>query len=113
MSVAILVALIALVTYAQFSGTDRPATIAVRSEFEQVRAVDGVYYLPVTVMNSGDRTAEDVHVRLRLSAGAGEPETAEVTFSFLAGGEKANAVAAFRHPPTPATLSHSISFIEP
>ena len=112
-SVAIVVGVVLLVIYASLRGDDDPATIEVQPQLDQIRQVQGAYYLPVMVTNRGDRTAEDVQVHLSLTGGTGEPPSTQFTVRFLAGGERADAVVVFREDPSQGTLTTTISFIEP
>ncbi len=113
-SLAIILALVGLVTYQDLAGGDRPATIAARPQLDRVRQDGGRYYVPVEIVNAGDRTAEDVRVEFTLTDAGGGRETAELTVSFLAGGEKDRGVISFSSDPARGVLSVSgISFLRP
>ena len=112
-SVAIVLGVVLLVIYTSLKGEDEPATIEVQPQLEQVRQVQDAYYLPVTITNRGDRTAEDIQVHLSLTGGTGEPPSTQFTIRFLAAGERAEAVVVFREDPSQGTLTTTISFIEP
>ena len=110
---AILVALVGLVTFADFRGEERPPTVEVTPALDAVRHEGDRYYLPVQIRNQGDQTAEDVRVRLSLTSGDGEIESADVTVPFLAGRETARATVVFRKDPAQGSLTYAIGFLEP
>lgn len=113
LSVLILLAVLAPLVYEYVMGGTEPPLITVQPHLDQVQQGGGGYYLPVTIHNEGDQTAEDVSVRLRLARGAGEPEAIEIELRVLAGGAVAEAVAVFSGDPAAGTLSHTISFFRP
>ncbi len=63
----------------------------------------------MTIRNDGDRTVEDVIVQGQLVAGEGEPETAEITITFLAGGETVEGVMVFRSDPAQGELTTGVT----
>jgi uncharacterized protein (TIGR02588 family) len=112
-SLAVIAALVGLITYLYLSGEGEPAVIEVRPDLASVRHVDGAYYLPVAVTNRGDRTAEDVRVTVTLTGEDGAQESAEVSFRFLAGGETGAATVVFRGDPARGTLASVVSYLNP
>lgn len=90
-----------------------PPVIEVHPVLEEVRVEAGFYYLPVTLMNTGARTAQDVTASVTLQPAAGEPESASITIRFLAPGERDNGVILFKNDPREGSLSISTSFVRP
>jgi uncharacterized protein (TIGR02588 family) len=112
-SIAVLVALVGLITYLYLVGGGGPAVIEVRPQMDAIRQEGDAHYLPVHVTNRGDRTVEDVRVALSLTDDAGVQESGEVTFRFLAGGETGRATVVFRGDPARGTLASVVSYLEP
>lgn len=84
---------------AQYLGEQSPAAITVTPLLDETREESGVHYLPLEIRNTGERTAEDIVVRVTVREGDRE-ESAEITVRILAGGGTEEAVAAFTIPPT-------------
>lgn len=113
-SLAILGLVFATITWLWVQDTATPATVEVTTVTEAIRHEGDVWYLPLEVTNRGDATAEEVVVEAELDTGAGEPETAEITFSFLASGETARGTVVFTSDPASGKLSiRPVSFKEP
>ena len=110
----IVLAVVGLILYHEFTSGDQPAMIDVQPRLEEVRQEGGRYYLPVTVRNQGDEAVEDLRVELSLEAGEGEPETSEFSIMFLNAGAKSDAVTIFEGDPAQGVLSvSSLSYLEP
>ncbi|MGQ0601559.1 MAG: hypothetical protein ACT4QE_07675 [Anaerolineales bacterium] len=90
----------------------RPPVIQVRPQLDAVRRADDAYYLPVTVSNTGDQTAEQILIQFSLATDT-QPESNEFTVNFLAGGESERATVVFRNDPAAAELTTTFSFLEP
>jgi uncharacterized protein (TIGR02588 family) len=99
--IVVILVLIGLVTYVSFSGGDELPVIAATPVLAEMREEGTLYYVPVTVTNDGQRTAEDVIVRAELANG----ETAEFTLDFLAGDETREGTVVFATQPTAESLS--------
>ena len=113
-SLAILGLVFASVTWLWVRDNAAPATIEVTPVTEALRHEGDAWYLPLEVVNEGDATAEDVIVEATLDSGQGEPETAEITVTFLASGETAHGTAIFTSDPTAGDLTiRPVSFKEP
>ncbi len=113
-SVAVLLVLIGLVGYEYFTSGVRPPVIEVKPQVEGVREVDGTYYLPVEVINEGERTAGDVKVRVTLTSDVGERESSVFTIAFLAGEDTEQEVVVFEESPTGGDLAAEVeSFRKP
>ncbi|HEV2073517.1 MAG TPA: TIGR02588 family protein [Thermomicrobiales bacterium] len=113
-SIAILVFILGLTTYLYVRGGEKPAAILVEPQMQELRQDNGGYYLPVIVRNEGDPTVEEVNIEAELDTGAGEPETAQFTVNFLAGGEQVEGTFVFQHDPAEGDLTTRVmSFQEP
>lgn len=113
-SIAILIAILGLVTYLYVRGDEQPVVILVEPQMQALRQDEGGYYLPVIIRNEGDPTVEEVHIEAELDTGSGETETAQLTIQFLAGGEQLEATFIFQHDPAEGELTtRATSFQEP
>jgi uncharacterized protein (TIGR02588 family) len=113
-SLAILAVVFGIIAAFWIRDDGMPATIEVTPMTSSVREEADAWYLPIEVMNRGDATAEDVMVEVELDNGQGEPETAEVTFTFLASGETSRGTVVFSSDPAAGTLTvRPVSFREP
>lgn len=104
-SVAIVAGLIGLVSL-QF-GPDREVQIEVTARTAEARETAGLHYLPIDVVNRGDRTALDVVVRV-----ASGEETVDVAFDVIWGGGSVEARVVLRSPPR-AVEARALSFRVP
>ena len=113
-SLAILAVVFASIAWLWVRDTGAPASVEVTPLTEAIRNEGDVWYLPLEIENSGDATAEDVVVEVALDTGQGEPETAEITVTFLASGETARGTAVFTSDPASGDLTiRPVSFKEP
>jgi uncharacterized protein (TIGR02588 family) len=113
-SLAIVLALAGLVVYQYLVGGTRPPLVVVTPQLDAIRREADAYYLPVEVVNRGDKTAEDVRVLLSLSSDQGARQSAELGVDFLAGGETARWTVVFREDPSRGRLTvDMLSFLEP
>ncbi len=111
-SSAIVLALVGAIVYLALAGGDRPADIDVTPRFDRMRRQAGQFYLPFEVVNHGDRTAENV--RVRVSLGSAQPEESEVEIQFLPGGATEEGIVVFDTDPTSADLRWDLlDFLEP
>jgi uncharacterized protein (TIGR02588 family) len=104
----ILAALIGPLIWYAIQPTDE-AAFKVTVETSATAAREGRFYVPLRVLNSGDTTAEDVIVRATLLQDDQTSEEVEMTFTFLAGGEEAEAVAVFTKDPRRGTLEAGVT----
>lgn len=82
----------------------------------EIRATEGLFYVPLEVQNRGGATAKEVVVETELepAAGGGEPETAETVVDYLAGQEAQRVYAVFDQDPRGRRLTaRVVSFQEP
>ncbi len=113
-SLAILALVFATIAWLWTQDDSEPVTLEVTPVNESIRHEGDTWYLPLEVVNSGDATAEDVVIEASLDTGEGEPETAEITFTFLASGETARGTAVFTSDPSSGELTiRPVSFKDP
>lgn len=113
-SVLILATILAIAGWSYSDQGANPARINVETHLDQVRVEQSGYYLPLTVTNTGGLTAQDVVVSGELVIGNQPPEEAEITITFLAGGESEKAYLIFQEDPSVGDVSVVItSYLEP
>jgi uncharacterized protein (TIGR02588 family) len=100
-SLLILLGIIGLVLAMWANSASAPAQFTL--EPGDVRQANGLYYLPVTIANTGDETAAQVMLEGIVTAGEDEEE-ATTTIDFLPGHAQAEAVLIFSHDPSDAEL---------
>ena len=100
-SLVVLAAFIGVVTRELVSGDDPPAPVAAPSG--PAREVDGTFFLPVAVVNHGDRTAADVQVSAELTVD-GRTTGGDQVLNFLGGGERRELSFAFPVDPASGDL---------
>lgn len=111
---AIILALVALVTYDQFSGGNHPPRLRVEHHTTDIRRDADAYYLPIEVTNQGGQAARDVRVRVSLDVVGGERDVAELLFDYVTGGATAHGTAILRQDPARSGLTVSVvSYVEP
>ena len=108
-SIGLILALLALVTYVSISGGNEPPVVEARSLNQEIRREGESYYLPVAVTNQGGRTAEEVVVQVELAGSDGSSEASEFTLDFLAGGETRVGTAVFAMDPAAGELTIDVA----
>jgi uncharacterized protein (TIGR02588 family) len=99
-AILLLASFVGALTYLQLTAGSAAAGLHVRAEFDRAFERDGDWYLPVTVVNSGDEPTDAVLVALEREDDGEQPEVAELEFAFLAGGEEVSGRAVFDARPT-------------
>lgn len=113
-STTVVAGLIGIIVFLYVSGGANEAIIEVRPELNQVRQEAGSYYLPVTIANVGDVTAEDVMVEVTMTGANGQEEVSEATISFLAGRASEDVIVVFNEDPRDGEVTAEvISFLSP
>ncbi len=107
--IALILGLIAIVTYFTFVAGGGPPQIEATPLIAEDRGEGGPYYLPVAIANYGGQTAKDVVVLIALESGDEAPETAELTVDFLAGGETVERTAVLSADPADGELSIDVA----
>ena len=108
-SIILILALLALVTYVSIGGGDEPPIVEARPLDQEIRHEGESYYLPVAVTNRGGRTAEEVVVQAELAGNDGSSEASEFTLDFLAGGETREGTVVFATDPSAGELTIDIA----
>lgn len=104
-SALIIVGIVGLAAWSSSRVGDDAVVISVEAHYEKVREHDGLFYLPITITNTGGHTAQTVTVSGELDTGEGNPESADVSIDFLAGGEKEEAALIFSSDPSDGNLT--------
>jgi uncharacterized protein (TIGR02588 family) len=100
-SIVLLVGLVGTLAWLDLRSGDERVRIDVRPEFARAYEHDGVWYLPVTITNVGDRATDLLRVELtNTAAGDDQPEVAEFEYAFVSGGERVRGTAIFDAQPT-------------
>ena len=114
LSVAVVVGMVGAASWIYVSGADEPPIVNVTIDESAIRAAGGNYYVPITVRNDGDRTVADARVQGTLTLSTGTEEQADITITYLAGGELAPAELIFGSDPRNGDLEVSaISYVDP
>jgi uncharacterized protein (TIGR02588 family) len=109
--VAIAAVLTALLTGGSNSGDTPPQLIVTVGA---PAPVANSYRVPVTVENSGDRTAEDAHIEVSLTRGQETVERGELTIAFVPRGSTRTGWMTFHHDPRLFTIvARATGFNEP
>lgn len=83
---------------------DEPPRVVVTPHFDRASEHDGDWYLPVTIGNDGDRATDQLRVELVRPVPGEEPETAELEYAFVDGGEEVEGIAVFDERPSKETI---------
>jgi len=108
-SVLLILALVGLVIYVSVNDGNRPPVIETTAETGQILHEGAIYYLPVTVTNHGDETAQEVRIVAEVTTAESEPETAEFTIEVLAGGETMQGTVVFTADPAANPLTVAVN----
>lgn len=101
---AIVTLLIGLICYVWVTQGDEPPILTI-DQTQPIRQVQGQYYVPFTLKNSGGRTAESVQVIGELKQGDQVLETGEQQIDFLSSNEEEEGAFVFSQNPQRADLS--------
>jgi uncharacterized protein (TIGR02588 family) len=102
-SLLVLLSIVVLVFYSWFKVGERPPAFVLERS-DEVRQVEGKFYVPFTLTNSGGETADTVQVIAELRINGEVEETGEQQFDFLAGGEAEEGEFVFSHNPQDGEL---------
>lgn len=94
----LIVAVVIAVGYFELTRGDKPPTFLAEPQGTETRAESDLFYIPVTVTNTGDEPAEEVRVRVELHTGD-STETAVFTLELVVAGASEEGVAVFTHDP--------------
>lgn len=102
-ALSILAVVVGLVIHNWLTMKRQPPVLTIKHESKTVQAVQGQFYVPFTVTNTGGETAESVQVIAELQLN-GLEESGEQQIDFLAGDETAQGAFVFSRDPRQGEL---------
>jgi uncharacterized protein (TIGR02588 family) len=99
----VLLLLVGLVLYDWQISKDLPPAFQVEVS-ETTQLIEGQYYVPFTLKNTGGQIARTVQVIAELDLPDGDEETGEQEFDFLSGNERKQGGFVFEHDPQTGSL---------
>ena len=93
-----------LVGYSWITGDNNPPILSVKID-SKIRQVEGQYYVPFTVTNSGGETAESVEIVAQLLSGSEISETGTQQIDFLSRKEERSGEFVFDRDPQQGKLT--------
>jgi uncharacterized protein (TIGR02588 family) len=99
---AVVAAIAGLVIFDWRTSNEQPPVLTLQQS-ETIRSVNGQFYLPFTVANSGGETVESVQIVAELQL-KGQEETGEQQIDFLSAGETAEGAFIFSQDPQQGDL---------
>lgn len=113
-SLVILIVVFGVAGWVSITSNKDSPLIVVETRLEETRESGARFYVPITITNEGGLTAQDVVVTGELDTGEGQPESGEVTITFLSGGESEEAELVFTADPNEGDLTVGpTSFVYP
>ncbi|HEX6288843.1 MAG TPA: TIGR02588 family protein [Herpetosiphonaceae bacterium] len=106
-AVAILLMIAGLVIYDWVATPSTPPAISL-TQSDTIREIDGQFYVPFTIENTGGSTAESVQVSAELKIGD-EVEEGEQQIDFLAAGETQEGAFVFSRDPAEGELTMRVA----
>jgi len=100
----ILAVIVSLVSYTWLNDKNQPPILSVTSK-QTIREIDGQFYLPFEVVNTGGDTAESVQIMAELLINGKVAETGEQQIDFLSSGEKEEGAFVFSKNPRQGQLT--------
>ena len=111
-SLVILVGTFAMIAYLYVAEDQGPIDLRTEAHLEDVRENEEAFYLPVTVRNAGNLTAQNVQIEATLEFD-GEMETSDFSILSLPGRGSETGIVAFAHDPRDGELTVRItSYLE-
>ncbi|WP_026731510.1 TIGR02588 family protein [Fischerella sp. PCC 9605] len=104
----ILAVVVGLVGYIWLNEKEQPPILSV-SNNQKIREVEGQYYVPFEVVNTGGETAESVQIIAELQIEGKVAETAEQQIDFLSRGEKEQGAFIFTQDPRQGQLTVKVA----
>lgn len=102
LSLALIIGVVGFLTYQAATTGDNPPQLVV--ELGDPQAQPGGYAIPVTLVNSGDQTAEDITVAVTLERDGAEVDQGEFTIAFVPRGSRAEGWVVLRENPQGGAL---------
>jgi uncharacterized protein (TIGR02588 family) len=100
----ILAIIISLVGYIWLNEEDKPPILSVTKK-QKIREIDGKFYVPFEIVNTGGETAESVQIIAELQLADKVVETGEQQIDFLSDGEKEEGAFIFSQNPRHGQLT--------
>ncbi|MEJ6479959.1 TIGR02588 family protein [Nostoc punctiforme UO1] len=100
----ILAIIVSLVGYTWLNEKNQPPIVSVTKK-ETIREIDGQFYVPFEVVNSGGDTAESVQIMAELMIDGKVTETGEQQIDFLSSGESEEGAFIFTKNPRQGKLN--------
>ncbi|MEC4818855.1 MAG: TIGR02588 family protein [Scytonema sp. PMC 1069.18] len=104
----ILAIVITLVIYTWLNDKQQPPILSIRNN-QAIREVDGKFYIPFEIVNTGGETAESVQVKAELRINDNVIETGDIQIDFLSSGEKEQGAFIFSRNPQQGQLTIRVS----
>ncbi|MBE9205905.1 TIGR02588 family protein [Nostoc sp. LEGE 06077] len=101
---SILAVIISLVGYMWLNEKNQPPILAVNQK-QVIREIDGKFYVPFEIVNTGSETAESVQIIAELKIADQLIETGEQQIDFLSDGEKEEGAFIFSQNPVQGKLT--------
>lgn len=99
----ILAVIVSLVGYTLLNEKDQPPVLGVSNK--TIREVDGQFYVPFEVVNTGGETAESIQIMAELEINDEVKETGDIQIDFLSSGEKEQGAFIFKRDPRQGQLT--------
>ncbi|MBE9052812.1 TIGR02588 family protein [Nostocales cyanobacterium LEGE 11386] len=103
-SLSILVVVIGLVGYMWLNEKNQPPILSVHKK-QTIREIEGNFYVPFEIVNTGGETAESVQIIAELQIADKVVETGEQQIDFLSDGEKEEGAFIFSQNPLQGQLT--------
>ncbi|MEH1914305.1 TIGR02588 family protein [Nostoc sp.] len=100
----ILAIIVSLVGYTWLNEKNQPPILSVTQK-QTIREINGQFYVPFEVVNSGGDTAESVQIMAELLINGKVTETGEQQIDFLSSGESEEGAFIFSHNPRQGQLN--------
>ncbi|QSJ18370.1 TIGR02588 family protein [Nostoc sp. UHCC 0702] len=104
----ILAVIVSLVVYTWLNDKNQPPILSVSNK-QTVREIDGQFYVPFEIVNTGGETAESVQIMAELEIDGKVVETGEQQIDFLSTDEKEAGAFVFTKNPQQGKLTLRVS----
>ncbi|KAB8319266.1 TIGR02588 family protein [Tolypothrix campylonemoides VB511288] len=104
----ILAMVVGLVGYSWLNDKHEPPILSVSNQ-QTIREVNGQFYVPFEVVNTGGETAESIQIMAELRINGEVEETGDMQIDFLSSGEKEKGAFIFSHNPRQGQLTIRVS----
>ncbi len=99
----LLAVVVSLVGYTWLNEKHQPPVLSVSNK--TIREVNGQFYVPFEVVNTGGETAESIQIMAELQMNGDVEETGDLQIDFLSSGEKEEGAFIFRSDPRQGQLT--------